>query len=255
MGTNQSKNEADPDIEKPDPSVNATLYYFEGRGKADQIRWMLAATNTTFIQKHITSRERFLKMQKQLVFGTLPLLQIDGVELVQSQPIVRYLANRGGLAGKTPTDEVKCDMIADAVLDLVSIAYSSPFRKCLSDEDGARNQQLMEERWDTIGSKLESLLASNGGKFMVGNAMTYTDILVAHCVTWYVEECGPAILSKMPLLVDLQCLVISLPQIKKFIQSPQYFSVSGESYVIQVSEVMGLPLPVNFLNRLQGKRV
>eukprot|EP01036_Dinobryon_divergens_P040177 gene40177-53093_t len=150
MGTAQSTDE------KASPLVTATLYYFEGRGKADQIRWMLAATNCSFVQKSITTRERFLKMsERQLAFGQLPLLQIDGVELVQTQPIIRYLARRSNLAGKSANDEVKCDMIADIIQDLISIAYSAPFRKCLSEEEIARNLQLMKERWEAVGTRLE----------------------------------------------------------------------------------------------------
>jgi hypothetical protein len=44
-----------------------------------QSRWMLAATNISFSQKVIDTRGRFLKLaERQLPFGQLPLLQIDG---------------------------------------------------------------------------------------------------------------------------------------------------------------------------------
>mmetsp|Transcript_17774 Transcript_17774/g.17854 ORF Transcript_17774/g.17854 Transcript_17774/m.17854 type:complete len:253 (-) Transcript_17774:155-913(-) len=251
MGNNHTAVEQ---VEKPAPDVAATLYYFNGRGKADQIRWMLAATNTTFVQKTLTDRAHYLRLaEKQLTFATLPLLQIDGVELVQTQPIIRYLARKGKLAGQTPAEEVRCDIIADAIADLVSIAYSAPFRKCLSDEDACRNQTLMEERWESVGSRLEALLIGNGGKFMVGSSMTYADILVAHCITWYVEECGPNIMIPYPNQVDLQVSIISLPCIQHFIQTPQYYPPGGEDYVVHVSEIMGLPLPTHIVNRMQGK--
>ena len=38
--------------------------------------------------------------ERQLVFGQLPLLQIDGHEIVQSQAAVRYLAKKAGLQGR-----------------------------------------------------------------------------------------------------------------------------------------------------------
>jgi hypothetical protein len=45
----------------------------------DLSRWMLAATNISFSQKVIDTRGRFLKLaERQLPFGQLPLLQIDG---------------------------------------------------------------------------------------------------------------------------------------------------------------------------------
>ena len=83
MGASYS---ADEFKEKPDPKFDATLYYFAGRGLADQIRWTLAATNVSFVQRVIKDRSRFVSMAKeQLPFGQLPLLQIDDLELVESQ--------------------------------------------------------------------------------------------------------------------------------------------------------------------------
>ena len=38
--------------------------------------------------------------ERQLVFGQIPLLQIDGHEIVQSQAAVRYLAKKAGLQGR-----------------------------------------------------------------------------------------------------------------------------------------------------------
>jgi hypothetical protein len=57
---------------------------------------MLAATNVNFTQKVVDSRAMFVNMaERQLPFGQLPLLQIDGNEIVQSQAAIRYLARRG----------------------------------------------------------------------------------------------------------------------------------------------------------------
>ncbi len=63
---------------------------------------MLAASEINFTQKLISQRDQLLRMSDaQLPFGQLPLLQIDGLELVQSQAIVRYLARRAGLQGNS----------------------------------------------------------------------------------------------------------------------------------------------------------
>jgi hypothetical protein len=52
---------------------------------------MLAATGVSFTQRVIDTREKFLKMvERQLPFGQLPLLQIDGIEIVQSQVQILY---------------------------------------------------------------------------------------------------------------------------------------------------------------------
>lgn len=63
----------------------------------------------------------------KLAFGQVPLLEIDGLNLTQSQAILRYLAKRGGLRGRTPAEEFKLDMIADTVNDCRNQVLGFPF--------------------------------------------------------------------------------------------------------------------------------
>ena len=51
----------------------------------------------------------------QLPFGQLPLLQIDGIEIVQTQAILRYLARRANLTGETQADEMKCEVLVETI--------------------------------------------------------------------------------------------------------------------------------------------
>ena len=46
----------------------------------------------------------------------------------------------------------------------------------------------MKAKWAKVSSRFEAILIRNGGIFMVGQAMTYADVLVAHSLTWFVEE-------------------------------------------------------------------
>lgn len=289
------------DFEVPSAEHTATLHYFGGRGLADQIRWMLAASNVDFCQKTISSREKFLEMAGcQLPFGQLPLLQIDGIEIVQSQAAVRYLARRAHLAGTSSQDALKCDMIAEAIRDVLSLLLSAPFRKYSKNSDvststsatGEANNKnrdivnfdawtahvaVIKEKWSFMGKRMEAILRNNltpshpavistrprlpGPKppvqnkprtstgnvqleedvpvHMVGSSLTYADILMAHLVTWLVEECGPEIVAHTPLLVILQIQVISMPSMKRFIRSDNFFPIGDKAYVEQVNTVLG----------------
>lgn len=122
----------------------------------------MAATDVNFTQKPLNTREKFLKMaERQLPFGQLPLLQIDGLEIVQSQAIVRYLARRAKLQGTTAEEEVKCDMIAEAIRDLISLAAAAPFRRKESPEAAQKHVQLMREKWAFVGGRMEAVLHTN----------------------------------------------------------------------------------------------
>lgn len=282
MGLSQSTKS----FELPSDKYTATLYYFSGRGLADQIRWMLAATNVDFCQKVVSNRERFLELAAcQLPFGQLPLLQIDGMEIVQSQAAVRYLARRAHIQGNSAQDALKCDMIAEAVRDVLSVLLAAPFRKysgvgtaeaasssgqvsspIINVDEWETHLKMTKEKWAFTGARLEAIIQNNmsvlqsaNGKnsasakagngsapagaeravHIVGNTLTYADILVAHVTTWMVEECGSGVVAGMPLLVSLQNQVISLPGIKKFIKSVNYFPLGDKTFVDQVNSTLG----------------
>ena len=78
----------------------------------------------------------------------------------------------------------------------------------------------------------------NDKEHLVGKTLTYADILLAHITTWFVEELGPNILNDTPLLLQLQIKIISLPSIKIFIRSKNYFPVGDASYCAQVDKVL-----------------
>eukprot|EP00959_Pyramimonas_sp_CCMP1952_P436315 9136555-Pyramimonas_sp.AAC.1 len=69
-----------------------------------QCRWMLAATEPTWENRGLSNTDEFeeLKACGKLLYGQVPLLEIDGQNMVQSQTIIRYLANKHGLKGSTP---------------------------------------------------------------------------------------------------------------------------------------------------------
>jgi len=238
MGVNQS-NQKNP-FEAPSKEHTATLYYFGGRGLADQIRWMLAATDISFKQKVVSSRSQFVKMaERQLPFGQLPLLQIDGHEIVQSQAAVRYLAKKTKLVGANMEEELKCDMIAESVKDLISLAAGAPFRRNKGEEEAAAHIEVMKKKWEFTSARYEAILRMSDKKeFMVGTSFTYVDILVAHVTTWFIEECGSDIVANTPLLVNLQVKVISLPGVNSFIKSKSYYPIGDAEYCEQVSTVL-----------------
>lgn len=51
-------------------------------------------------------------------FGLLPVLEIDGKPVAQSNAIARHLAKQYGLAGKTEWESLQCDVLVDALGDL-----------------------------------------------------------------------------------------------------------------------------------------
>lgn len=103
-----------------------------------------------------------------------------------SSAIVRYIAKRSNLIGGNIKEELQCDMIAEATRELVMLLAMTPFKKVKKQHN--EHLQTIRQKWTEIGARLEMILRFNGGQFMVGKCLSYADVLVAHCVTWLVEE-------------------------------------------------------------------
>ena len=124
--------------------------------------------------------------------------------------------------------------MAETINDLIMQLTSMPFIR--NDHERLESvKNAAREKFKVMGSRFESLLEQNGGTFLVGSALTYVDILLAHAITWFVEELGPEILDHTPHLVDLQNGIISLPEIQAFIRSPLYYPVGDSEYAKTVS--------------------
>lgn len=51
-------------------------------------------------------------------FGMLPVLEIEGKVVSQSNAVARYLARQYGLTGKDEWEALQCDVLVDTLGDL-----------------------------------------------------------------------------------------------------------------------------------------
>ena len=211
-------------------------------------------------------------------FPQLPLLEIDGLRLVQTQATLRYLARRANLNGMSTTEEVTCDMYAEAVCDMLDMLKKAPWTRLKKEEttikeedsiENPRNNEMSNEaqehiiatrkKWHAmLGPRLEQRLVENYGRMqkelnssyhmdnnegkeqltfqpcLVGQNLTYADILVAHLVTWLIEEIGCSCVENYPHILRLQQRVVKLPGIMNFLGSNLYYSVGDEKYCKEV---------------------
>jgi hypothetical protein len=175
--------------------------YFAGWGLAEQIRWVLAATNVEWDQVALGTHDEFVELRDvscALAFGQLPLLEIDGMRLVQSHAIIRYVARRGGLVECDDAESVIIDMVAEAVRDARS-GLSYPF-----DADSCRERLLSKQL-----PYLE-LAIRRGGGTIVPSGISYADVLIVEMIVGYVDMLGAKLLDDLPWLGALWDKVLSL---------------------------------------------
>jgi glutathione S-transferase len=109
-------------------------------------------------------------------FGALPLLEVDGQTLAQSNAINRYV---GKLTDLYPTDAWQaalCDEVMEAVEDISTKLAATLF---LSDEEKkTQRKALVEGPIPFYLSRLERRLEAHGGRYFAADRLTVADLKV-----------------------------------------------------------------------------
>jgi len=191
------------------------LIYFNVRARAEIIRLIFAAAGVEYEDVRI-ERDQWPAMKPETPFGQLPVLEVDGVKLSQSNACSRYLARKFDLAGKTELDQARADMLIDCFVDSVEplIAVFSAKDEVVKAE---AKKKYVEEQLPAYLTLLEGLLATNHGgeKFFVGDELTWVDLAFINYVDWIVAVCENP-LANHPKLAALKERVEKLPRIAEW---------------------------------------
>ncbi|XP_076483483.1 hematopoietic prostaglandin D synthase-like [Bombus vancouverensis nearcticus] len=93
------------------------LIYFNARGRAEHIRYIFAYTGIEYTDERI-SEELWPEYKDSMPYKKLPVLEIDGKPVAQSNAVARYLARKYDLMGKDEWDAMICDELVDTLGDL-----------------------------------------------------------------------------------------------------------------------------------------
>ena len=209
-----------------------TFTYWNGRGMAEKIRLMLAATGVDYEEAvpgfpsevtHLSEPEHLARLRADgmLMMNQVPLLCIDGLRLVQSRAIVRYLAERGGLCGDGSTRQrVECDILAESVHDWKDASCSSFEYGMNGFEPNERQMRRIQKGNARFLPIFEQRLSREGKAqdFLVGSAMTYADVLMLE-VLEQVVPADPGCLERFPGVQRLHQRLRGIPRIARWLGS------------------------------------
>ncbi|KAG8581850.1 hypothetical protein GDO81_007828 [Engystomops pustulosus] len=131
--------------EQLDMSGKPVLHYFMGRGRAEAIRILLGAAGVEFEEKFYKTKEEYDKLVQSgdLLFQQVPMLEIDGMKLVQTRAILSYIAGKYNLYGADLKERACIDMYVEGAVDLAALVLSYFF---LPECDKEKQRNLMKER-------------------------------------------------------------------------------------------------------------
>ena len=99
----------------------------------------------------------------------------DLEEMAQTMAIVRFVARKVGMAGKTDMEFFKADMVACHFEDIFSRLPGLRFAKTQEDRV-TKAKEMMEEFLPKWLAPLETILKKRGGEWYSGSGPTYADL-------------------------------------------------------------------------------
>jgi len=183
------------------PTYKLTYFDFDG-GRGEPIRIALHAAGIEFEDERL-SFEQFGEMRHGTPFNALPVLSIDGIDISQTNSLLRYV---GKMAKLYPADNLQalyCDEVMSAFEDINHHVGRTLFLQ--GDELRLAREKLVDG-WLTVFTKgIGKLLARGGGKYFADKRLTVADLkafvqvrslrsgILDHVPTDLVDRLAPAL--------------------------------------------------------------
>ena len=192
------------------------LTYFDmDGGRGEPVRIAFHAAGIEF-EDHRISFEEFMKTRDTMRFRCAPVLEIDGVEVTQSNAMNRYVGRMAGLYPEDDLQAMYCDEAMDAVEDLLhQVVHTFGME---GDELKAAREQLTDGWITTFVKGFADLLKRGGGEYIADNRFTMGDLKVALQVrslrAGFLDHVPTDLVDRLaPSLVEHQARIEAEPQV------------------------------------------
>lgn len=203
--------------------------------RAEIIRLCLAAAGIEFKEEFCTERADLEKLISDgaLLYHQLPLLEIDGMRLVQTGAILRYISRKAGLYGETNKDSTMIDMYFEGTRDFQLGFLGFGF---LTEAEVITS--LKEQKLPRYLPVFEKVIKDNGSGYVYGSAMTLADLGLLETTLNTVECFGEQSLDEYPNLKNFHKLMTEKERISQFLKGPQRKRKNDEKYIKEVKTVL-----------------
>ncbi|XP_025890091.1 glutathione S-transferase-like isoform X2 [Nothoprocta perdicaria] len=149
------------------------------------------------------------------MFQQVPMVEMDGMKMVQTRAICNYISAKHNLYGKDLKERVLIDMYVEAIIDLNELIMMAPF------QPADKKEKYMADTVDKATNRyfpvFEKALKDHGKDFLVGNQLSRADVQLLEIILT-AEEVKADILAKFPVLQSFKARTSKIPTIKKFLQ-------------------------------------
>jgi len=191
------------------------LHYFNGRGRGEVIRFLFIVAGQDFEDVR-TELADWPKVKPDTPTGVLPYLETpEGEVMVQSNAIIRYLARKFNLHGKTDSEFYKGERAIEQIIDTFEPFYEILFGP--EDKRAEFRKDFVETKGKYFLTHLTNFLAQSKTGFFAGDTATVADFTAVH-LTYSLRDVTPELLDQFPALEEHYNKVLEFtPTIKEWI--------------------------------------
>lgn len=202
------------------PTYKLTYFDFDG-GRGEPVRIAFHIAGIDFEDKRITYSE-FGELRKDWRFNAVPVLEIDGAAVTQSNAMCRFV---GKMAELYPADSLQalyCDEVMGAVEDL-SNRIVQTFG--LEGDELKLAREKLADGWLAVFLRgLDELLVRGGGEYFADDQLTIADLKVFVQTRWLtsgsLDHIPTDLVQRLaPALVDHQVRVQEDPRVAAYYAS------------------------------------
>ena len=158
--------------DRPVPSYKLTYFDFDG-GRAEPVRIAFHAAGIAFEDERISFQE-FGEMRHRTRFNAVPVLEIDGTAITQTNAMCRYVGRMAGLYPEDDRQAFHCDEVMGAVEDNSHQVIRTFGLE--GDELKVARAKLVDGWLTTYLRGMDELLTRGGGKYFADNRLTMADL-------------------------------------------------------------------------------
>jgi len=191
------------------------MQYFDGRGRGEILRLLLAKGGKTYEDARVTFPE-WPAIKPTTPFGSMPVLTVNGKQYSQGLALAMYLARECGCYGSTNLENLMIDQILMCREDI--IVPESKIKLGSGDEAEKKKQfaELEAGVYPKFMGFFNTVIKENKTGWAVGKKMTLADLIIMDVCEWAVSQ-KATILDAYPELKANIAKTKSDPKIKAYL--------------------------------------
>jgi glutathione S-transferase len=199
--------------------TNYRLIYFDvDGGRAEPTRIALHAGGIAFEDVRISFQE-FHDQRQGYRFTCVPVLEIDGQQVTQSNAICRYVGKQCGLYPDDDLQALYCDETLGAVEDTTN--HIGRTMRLTGDALREAREQLADGWLPVMLRGLDEILQRGGGEYFASGRLTIADLAVFVQTRWlqsgFLDHIPIDIVERIaPSLVDHKTRVEAAPPVAAY---------------------------------------